>query len=317
MRQDIVPGALFPDYELSDHTGKHRKLFELQGQDPMVLVLSRGGYCPKDRRQAEGLVELYRELEVGYCRLVTISTDNILETNEYRTGVGAHWPFLSDTRRIVQKDLDIAEYTDAIHNPMIPHVIVLEPGLLIYKIYNGYWFFGRPTVEDLRQDLRVVLKKCGRTGTSRRPSSRRRGNKAARTSSIRTARPTPKLSVSRIRSSVRVSKAVRRWPQPRSPVWPIQRRFDRLDPGRTRAQAALEWRQGQARQHQQAGRSLPAEPVHDRRARRYPRCQDYGTEHRPWLTALPDPAADEGVIALANRIARKAWAMMATGRARS
>jgi hypothetical protein len=35
-------------------------------------------------------------MEVGYCRLVTISTDNIMETNEYRRGVGAHWPFLSD-----------------------------------------------------------------------------------------------------------------------------------------------------------------------------------------------------------------------------
>jgi peroxiredoxin len=125
-----------------------------------VLVLSRGGFCPKDRRQAEGLVELYREIEVGYCRLVTISTDNIIETNEYRSGVGAHWPFLSDARRIVQKDLDIAEYTDPLHNPMIPHVILLEPGLVIYKIYNGYWFFGRPTMEDLRQDLRAVTKKC-------------------------------------------------------------------------------------------------------------------------------------------------------------
>ena len=156
MRSDIVPGAVFPDYELPDHTAKRRKLSELQGQDPMVLVLSRGGFCPKDRRQAEGLVQLHRELEVAYCRLVTISTDNITETNEYRTGVGAHWPFLSDAGRKVQKDLDIAEYTDPVHNPMIPHTIVLEPGLVIYKIYNGYWFFGRPTMEELRQDLRAV-----------------------------------------------------------------------------------------------------------------------------------------------------------------
>jgi peroxiredoxin len=94
MRSDIVPGAIFPDYELSDHTGKHRKLSELQGGDPMIVVLSRGGYCPKDRRQAEGLVRLHREMEVGYCRRVTISTDNITETNENRSGVGAHWPFL-------------------------------------------------------------------------------------------------------------------------------------------------------------------------------------------------------------------------------
>jgi hypothetical protein len=43
---------------------------------------------------------------------------------------------------------------------MIPHVFVLEPGLVIYKIYNGYWFLGRPTVEELRQDLRAVTKRC-------------------------------------------------------------------------------------------------------------------------------------------------------------
>jgi peroxiredoxin len=126
----------------------------------MVLVLSRGGFCPKDRRQHEGLIQLHRELEVAYCRLVTISTDNITETNEFRSGVGAHWTFLSDAGRVVQKDLDIAEYTDPVNNPMIPHVFVLEPGLVIYKIYNGYWFLGRPTLEELRQDLRAVTKKC-------------------------------------------------------------------------------------------------------------------------------------------------------------
>ena len=55
MRADIVPGAVFPDYELPDHRGKHRTLSELQQGDPLVLVLSRGGYCPKERRQHEGL----------------------------------------------------------------------------------------------------------------------------------------------------------------------------------------------------------------------------------------------------------------------
>ena len=160
MRSDILPGAIFPDYELPDHTATRRKLSELQGPDPMILVLSRGGFCPKDRRQHEGLVQLHRELEVGYCRLVTISTDNITATNENRKGVDAHWSFLSDDGRTIQKDLDIAEYTDPLHNPMIPHTIVLEPGLIVYKIYVGYWFFARPTMEELRQDLRAVLMKC-------------------------------------------------------------------------------------------------------------------------------------------------------------
>src|ERR1043165_2494001 len=140
MRADIVRGAVFPDSELPDQTTKRRKLSELQGQDPMVVVLSRGGYCPKERQQAEGLAQLHREMDVGFWRLVTIRAAHIAETNEYRRGVGAHWPFLSDQGRKIQKDLDIAEYTDPLHNPMIPHTIVLEPGLVIYKIYNGYWF---------------------------------------------------------------------------------------------------------------------------------------------------------------------------------
>ena len=36
----------------------------------------------------------------------------------------------------------------------------LEPGLRVYRIYNGYWFFGRPTVEELRHDLRDMLQRC-------------------------------------------------------------------------------------------------------------------------------------------------------------
>ena len=160
MRVDIVPGAVFPDYELPDHKGQHRKLSELQGGDPMIVMLSRGMFCPKDRRQLEGLAQLFREIEVGYCRMVTISTDNLLETNESRSGAGAHWPFLSDPGRKIQKDLDIAEYTDPHHDPMIPHTLVLEPGLIVSKIYMGYWYFGRPTIEELRRDLREVTRKC-------------------------------------------------------------------------------------------------------------------------------------------------------------
>ena len=160
MRPDIVPGALLPDYELTDHRGKRRGLSELQGSDPLVLVLARGGYCPRDRRQHEGLVQFHRELLVGYCRLVTVSTDSVLETNEFRDALAAPWTFLCDPGRKVQKDLDIAEYTDPIHNPMIPHTLVLEPGLRIHTIYDGYWFFGRPTLEELRLDLRAVLRRC-------------------------------------------------------------------------------------------------------------------------------------------------------------
>jgi peroxiredoxin len=158
MRPDIQIGGRFPDYELPDHTGTKRKLLALQGSDPMILLLSRGGYCPKERQQHRRLVEFYPEAKVGYAQIVTISTDDLLATNEFRDGVAAYWPFLSDPDRIVQRDLDIREYTDPPHNPMIPHTLVLEPGLKIFKIYNGYWYWGRPSIGELHQDLREVTR---------------------------------------------------------------------------------------------------------------------------------------------------------------
>jgi hypothetical protein len=31
-------------------------------------------------------------------------------------------------------------------------------GLVIYSVYNGYWHWGRPSIEDLRRDLREVTR---------------------------------------------------------------------------------------------------------------------------------------------------------------
>src|SRR5262245_50334135 len=158
MRADITPGGVFPDYELTDHAQTRRRLSELQGIDPMILVLSRGHFCPKEHQQHLELVAFHPQIAVAYTRLVTISTDNILELNEFRDSVGAQWTFLSDAGRKIQKDLDIQEYTDPHHDPMIPHTLVLKPGLVIHSIYNGYWFWGRPSTEDLRRDLREVTR---------------------------------------------------------------------------------------------------------------------------------------------------------------
>ena len=125
----------------------------------MVLHLSRGGFDPKEHQFVGQLVDVYPEFRNAYTRLVFISTDNQLNINEFRDALGATWPFLSDPDRVVQKDLDIKEFTDEPHDPMIPHTFVLEPGLKIFKIYNGYWYWGRPTMAELHVDLRGVFKK--------------------------------------------------------------------------------------------------------------------------------------------------------------
>ena len=59
MRSDIAPGAKFPDYELPDHTNVPRKLSDLQGDDPLILTLARGHYCPKEHQQHLELATFY------------------------------------------------------------------------------------------------------------------------------------------------------------------------------------------------------------------------------------------------------------------
>src|ERR1700712_643240 len=156
MRADIVPGATLPDYALPDHTGTVRSLSELQGGDPLVLTLARGHYCPKEHQQHLELAAFQAKLAGAYTPIRPIATDEPHPLQEFRASVGAYWPFLSDPGRTVQQDLDIAEYTDPDNNPMIPHTLVLKPGLVVHSIYNRYWFWGRPSFYDLWRDLRVA-----------------------------------------------------------------------------------------------------------------------------------------------------------------
>ena len=48
MRSDVIPGSVFPDYQLPDHTGTLRRLSEIQGDDPLILTLSRGHTARKN-----------------------------------------------------------------------------------------------------------------------------------------------------------------------------------------------------------------------------------------------------------------------------
>lgn len=96
MRGDIRPGQTFPDYVLPDHTKTPRRLSALQGDDPLLLVLIRGFFCPKDREQLKELTRFHPQLVVGNCRLVVITTDDSHTTNNLRQQLGAHYPFAHD-----------------------------------------------------------------------------------------------------------------------------------------------------------------------------------------------------------------------------
>ncbi|MBA2331794.1 MAG: redoxin domain-containing protein [Actinobacteria bacterium] len=152
----LEPGERFPDLELPDHTGRGRRLSELAGGDPVALFASRGWWCPKEQRYLRELVRLQDEFEVAYSRLVVVSVDPPEVQSAFRAGLGARFTFLSDARREWLDRLGLRETTDTTHEPYRPAAFTLFPDLRIHAAYNGYWYWGRPTLEELRRDMRAI-----------------------------------------------------------------------------------------------------------------------------------------------------------------
>ena len=149
---------VLPDLELPDHAGRMRRLTELAGGDPTVVQFYRGWWCPKEQAFFRRLVELQDEAEVAYSGIVSISVDPAATAAAFRAGLGARWTFLSDSERTWLDRLELRETTDTLNNPYLPTVFVVDPDLRIHSRYDGYWFWGRPTAEELRQDLRAVTR---------------------------------------------------------------------------------------------------------------------------------------------------------------
>jgi peroxiredoxin len=91
------------------------------------------------------------------------STDPPGVTAAFRAGLGATFTFLCDPDRRAIAELDIVEQTTpGFEHGLValPYTFSLFPDLTIHRIYNGWWFVGRPTLEELRQDLRAIMERC-------------------------------------------------------------------------------------------------------------------------------------------------------------
>jgi peroxiredoxin len=107
---------------------------------------------------ANYVAHLQPELDVNYCKLAVVWTDDPASTRAARKELGASFTFFCDHQRQMIAELDIIDTTDA-HHPRIaiPYTFVLDAERRIFKIYNGWWYLGRPTVEELRMDLRALM----------------------------------------------------------------------------------------------------------------------------------------------------------------
>jgi cold shock CspA family protein/peroxiredoxin len=163
-------GDAFPDVELPDHRKRPRRLSrytspspldERLGFDdgyPLIVVFGRGFFCPRDGEQMRGLVRFQSELAVNYCKLVTVSADPPKVGAAARAGLGAEWPFPSDEKREAIRRLSLLDETEGEYVGVSrPFTFVLRPDLTVHKAYDGWFFVGRPTLEELRRDLREIM----------------------------------------------------------------------------------------------------------------------------------------------------------------
>ncbi|MCH8841509.1 MAG: hypothetical protein IID61_00870 [SAR324 cluster bacterium] len=105
-------------------------------------------------------MHLQPDLAVSYYSIVTVTTEPRLETVEMRHGVAALWPFLSDHERHLLNELELVDESEHRFGPVfIPTTFVLDGDRIIRNVYNGWWFVGRPTVEEIRQDMRNIFSK--------------------------------------------------------------------------------------------------------------------------------------------------------------
>ena len=88
-----------------------------------------------------------------------VSVDSPEINDAFRTGLGANFPFLSDQDRKIVQQLDMTETSKTRGITAIPYTFSLLPDLTVQNIYCGYWYVGRPTLDELRMDLRAMMKK--------------------------------------------------------------------------------------------------------------------------------------------------------------
>jgi peroxiredoxin len=160
MSKGLQPGDVLPDFELPDEDGVMHKLSDLQGDNLMVLMLGRGEHCPRERQHQREMLRFHQWCPVAFTSLVTVLPNEAHDVFKLRSSTGATWPYLSDADLQVQKALDIHEYTDTHHDyATVPHTVILGPGLRVEKTYVGYWFWGRPSPEQLWVDLQELAMK--------------------------------------------------------------------------------------------------------------------------------------------------------------
>ncbi len=167
----LTVGDAFPDIQLPNHNQRFRQVSgytappeigrRLGFKDgyPLIVIFYRGYFCPRDQQQFRMLVDFQDELNVNYCRMLSVAVQPSDVQAAFRAGLGANWDFLADVNREVVNQLGLLDRTEGEYADVArPYTFVLRPDLTIHSAYDGWYFVGRPTLEELRHDLREIMR---------------------------------------------------------------------------------------------------------------------------------------------------------------
>ena len=147
-------GSVFPDLRLPEHTGEELALSEIAKDEPLLLCFVRGWWCPKEQVRVRMLVSMQEELQREYGKIAVVTVDPPYVNGAFRAGIGADFPFLSDEERRSGP----VEVTDGKHRPFLPMTYLLDSRRLVRRVWCGFWFWGNPSPEELRQGLREITR---------------------------------------------------------------------------------------------------------------------------------------------------------------
>ena len=89
MSRNLERGMTFPDFTFPDETGAKHRLSTLQGDDVMVVHLSRGEHCPRERMHHRELLRFHEWCAVAFTQLVTVMPNELHDVYKMKIATGA------------------------------------------------------------------------------------------------------------------------------------------------------------------------------------------------------------------------------------
>ncbi len=172
MTTNLRVGDVFPDFELPDHRKQPRRLSGYVKPQSHGREARLHRRLPARRDLRSGVFLPARPAAHAPTRAVPVRAGGQLRqardgqhrraagggrlSRRARGGVALPLDERREVIRVGILDETEGEYAYVSQ----PFTFVLRPDLTIHKIYDGWFFVGRPTLEELRQDLREIMERA-------------------------------------------------------------------------------------------------------------------------------------------------------------